>query len=174
MSLKMSPDVLMGIKNMSLDAYTSGLFDSTNKCYFLHHFCGSDDCPEAVEIIANKKFLLDYQDKFGYTALHISVRQNKPNYVKILINAGAKVNTQNVDKRTPLMTAARLGNPDIVKMLLEAGADPKLKDIDGNTAFQLTAFNDDPSICAALLIDTVSWHSSNLKNDWTLKIMEMD
>lgn len=174
MSLKMSQETLAGMKNMSIDGYKSRAFDSNNNCYMLHHFCGSDDCPEAVEIIADKKLFLDHQDKFGYTALHISVRQNKTNYVKILISAGAKLNTQNVDGRTPLMTAAHKGNPEIVKMLLDAGADPKLKDNDGNTAMQLTAFNDNPAICGGMLMNTVLWNSTPANNGWTVITMDMD
>ena len=170
----MSQETLNGMKNMSIDGYKSNAFDNDNNCYMLHHFCGSDDSPEAVEIIANKKFFLDHQDKFGYTALHISVRQNKTNYVKILINAGAKLNTQNVDGRTPLMTAAYNANPKIVKMLLDAGADPILKDKDGNTAMQLTAFNDNPAICGTILMNTVSWKSTPASNGWTMLTLDMD
>lgn len=168
MSLKMSPNTLDGLKILTMNAYQSVAFDSENNCYMLHHFCSSNDCSEAVQIIADKKFFLDHQDKFGYTALHISVRHNMTNYVKILINAGAKLNTQNVDGQTPLMTAAKDGNPEIIKILLDASADPNLKDKDGKTAMQLATLSVNPEICSILLMNP------SASNEWVIMTMDMD
>lgn len=60
----------------------------------------------------------------GHTALHLAIKNGRPDRVEELLARDADVNTNNDYGHTPLMTAISLGDVEMVETLLEAGANP--------------------------------------------------
>ena len=95
---------------------------------------------------------LDWQDKFGNTALHRCVNSNHPDIARMLIDAGADVNMQD-DKRgqTALHECVNSNHLDIARMLIDAGADVNIQDRGGSTALHRCAEQNRPEIVKMLI-----------------------
>jgi ankyrin repeat protein len=95
---------------------------------------------------------LDWQDTYGWTALHWCASQNHPGIAKMLIDAGADLNIQSTAGRTALHWCAYKNHPEILGILIDAGADLNIQDTDGWTALHYCAMWNHPGILG-LLID---------------------
>jgi len=84
---------------------------------------------------------INYQDKFGYTALHYASKKGNLEIVKLLVVAGANPKIQEKYGFTPLHEAAENDNVEVLEYLLERGGDITLGLI---TAFDRYAVGDTP------------------------------
>jgi len=71
----------------------------------------------------NKIKILETEDKYGMTAIHIACEKGIQSIVSFLITEGAGVNTQDMLGETPLHFAAYNGHLTIVKELITHNAD---------------------------------------------------
>ena len=94
---------------------------------------------------------LDWQDTYGWTALHRCASWNHPEIARMLIDAGADLNIQNVYGWTALHRCASQNHPGIAKMLIDAGADLNIKTINGWTALHRCASWNHPGILGMLI-----------------------
>ncbi|MCY3986281.1 MAG: ankyrin repeat domain-containing protein, partial [Candidatus Dadabacteria bacterium] len=81
----------------------------------------------AVRNLINEGADINFQNKFGRTALIISSEKGYLEIVKILVDAGADVNFQNKFGQTSLIRASREGHLEIVKTLIQARANLNLQ-----------------------------------------------
>ena len=82
---------------------------------------------------------LDWQDEYGWTALHWCGWYNHLGIARMLIDAGADLNIQNNAGRTALYDCALYNRPEIARMLLDAGADVDVQGMFGSTALHVCA-----------------------------------
>jgi len=61
---------------------------------------------------------INFQNKDGYTLLHVCAFTNNYNFAKILLDLGANPNIPDVNGRTPLHHAAEECNKEVLKLLL--------------------------------------------------------
>ena len=78
---------------------------------------------------------LDWQDEYGWTALHWCAYHNRPEIARMLIDAGADLNIQDSDGFTALHRCAYWNNPEIARMLIDAGADKTIKNDEGELPY---------------------------------------
>ena len=71
--------------------------------------------------------LLNFQDKYGTSALEYAAAKKDLELAKILVEAGAEVNIQDINGQTPLMTAIRRGSPELAEYFVGQGADVNTK-----------------------------------------------
>ena len=81
---------------------------------------------------------LDWQDNYGWTALHICADWNRLEITRMLLDAGADVNIQNNNGWTALHWCAYKNHPEIARMLIDAGADKTIPNNDGELPYELT------------------------------------
>ena len=79
------------------------------------------------DIIGVREALKDGADasvknRYGDSALLLSVYHGYTEIAKLLLDAGADVNAMNIDNRPALFWAEHKGNIEIIKMLKDAGA----------------------------------------------------
>jgi hypothetical protein len=77
--------------------------------------------------------LVDREDDYGFTPLHLATGEGQVEIVKFLISAGADVNAKGPYGWTSLHMAAGMNSSEMVAMLITAAADPNLKMELGNT-----------------------------------------
>lgn len=70
-----------------------------------------------VEDVINKGANMDWQDKYGNTALHYAVIQNKPALVQILKEKGTNMTLRNNEGKTPLDIANEKSKIKLVEIL---------------------------------------------------------
>ena len=95
---------------------------------------------------------VDWQDNYGWTALHICADWNRLEITRMLLDAGADVNIQDNVGRTALHVSVRHNHPEIARMLIDAGADVNIQNNNGWTALHWCAYKNHPEI-ARMLID---------------------
>lgn len=85
-----------------------------------------------VEIIGDCH-IIDRQDEYGQTSLHLASRQGYHEVSKTLIEKGANANAAGSNRRTALHAASLQADPRVVKLLLENGANIDIPDNVGET-----------------------------------------
>ena len=80
---------------------------------------------------------IDWQDDYGWSALHQCVMYNHPEIAKMLIDAGADLNIQGNRGWTALYVCARWNHLEIARMLIDAGADKTIPSNDGTLPYEL-------------------------------------
>lgn len=100
---------------------------------------------EIVELLSGNSVNINYQGKWGETALYIAAQSGREDFVKPIIEAlsNEKANidvAETVYGRSPLLIASVEGHLPIVKLLLDAGADAGICDHLGWTAKEHAAF----------------------------------
>lgn len=63
-------------------------------------------------------FLIDQEDIYGNTALHLACEEDRQDEAKILVSNGASLKTKNKEEKTPLDYC----NPKFAKQLTEIAA----------------------------------------------------
>lgn len=77
------------------------------------------DMKSHVQLLIEKRALLNVKDKNGDTAVHLACETNHVDCLKLLVDNSADVNVTNNDGRTPLHVAAENSNSKVVELLLD-------------------------------------------------------
>lgn len=86
-----------------------------------------------TKILIDAGAIVQLQDEYGTTPLHIVAGTCMSGSLQMLIDAGANVNSLDKFNRTPLHQACHSGYLDNVKVLLSSNADPNLQTTSGDT-----------------------------------------
>ena len=81
---------------------------------------------------------LDWQDEYGWTALHLCAIINHLEIARMLVDAGADMNIQDNDGWTALHRCAYWNHLEIARMLIDAGADMNIRNNDGKLPYEFT------------------------------------
>lgn len=107
-------------------------------------------CPKSLDtsLIATKEVInfLDFQDRFGWTALTYAVRDGQFKIVKFLIETGASINIKDKNGQTPLTFSTSnvyFGSRGMTRKLIKAGIKRKLN----NPQFDLQSYLDSRDNC---------------------------
>ncbi|XP_055955079.1 ankyrin repeat and SOCS box protein 16 isoform X3 [Patella vulgata] len=108
-------------------------------------YCVMTQFIEIGEILLERDpTIVNDQDRFGKSALHIAADNGLVDCVKMLLSHGAFVDIQSSEGYTPLMVCCYCkADPEsvlcIIKMLLDVGADVNIMEISSRTALQMAA-----------------------------------
>ena len=83
---------------------------------------------ELVKKLIDEGVDVNYQDKYGNTALIYASRQGNKEICNLLINYGADINIQNKLGCTALITSSNRGHKEICELLVDAGAGLEVSD----------------------------------------------
>lgn len=97
--------------------------------------------------------IVNDQDSFGNTALHIAANSGNVPIVKQLIDNKADVNIQDKYGQTPLIYASFAGVMDVVKYLVANKANLDKQTKFGQTALMKAAFGGSQHICQHLIVN---------------------
>lgn len=114
----------------------------------VHRALEVGDTSKALDLLANDPALIDSQDEFRQTPLHVAAHRGRTEAVNWLLAHKAKVNATAYNTFTPLHLAR---DSEIAKSLMKAGANPDLKDSWGNTALQGAAEGNHQEVVEAIL-----------------------
>jgi len=78
-----------------------------------------------------------FQDRLGWTPLHVAAEVSEEERVAALVLQGADVNARAANGQTPLHVAADHGSYGALRTLLDLKADPNVADAQGRTPLQL-------------------------------------
>jgi len=90
-------------------------------------------------LVLKHSYLVNVQDKDGYTALHRACYNNHLSIVEFLLENHANPNARTVDQWTPLHSACRWNNVECAEKLIEAGTDINAVTDGGVTSLHLVA-----------------------------------
>jgi ankyrin repeat protein len=107
---------------------------------------------------------INFQDKYGVTALNYASIYGFTGFADILIYYGAEIDKKSNDGTTPLMSAVWAGYDDIADLLIHNGANLESRDSEGNTPFLIAAQNGDTLMLDLLLKDGVDLFEKNNYN----------
>lgn len=88
---------------------------------------------EVVSLLAQSGCNLNSCNQKGAKAIHLAVKDKKPQTICRLIELGLKVNCKDFHSKTPLHYAARAGDVEIGKLLIQLGAKLNHVDFKGRT-----------------------------------------
>jgi len=77
---------------------------------------------------------VNFQNKYGWTPLHMAIRRDRRDMVTYLLEQGADIDRVDGVGWTPLMEAVMDDMPEICSFLLEKGADVTIANQRGGTA----------------------------------------
>ena len=89
----------------------------------------SGDLDDIKSRISKDPAKINERNEFGYSPLHMAVREGEIEIVKYLVSQGADVNVKDVFNETPLYEAVSLGKIEIVKYLVFRGSSINTKNI---------------------------------------------
>jgi ankyrin repeat protein len=107
-----------------------------------------------VDILIQKKAMVNMQDDLGDTALIIASSKGHLDVVQVLLNKGAEPNIQNVAGRTALRVAAENGHTTVVLALLKQNVDLEVRDKDENKTPLLAAAMHHHTQVVKILLDS--------------------
>eukprot|EP00667_Euglena_gracilis_P001533 EG_transcript_1533 len=108
-----------------------------------------------VEALLDSGAVLDYQNKFGQSALMAATYYQHEEVVDLLLQRGAKTELACGKGPTALLMAIETGNVPIVNRLLEAKANILRRRVDnGQTALMIAAATGDEEVALLLLMGT--------------------
>ena len=95
----------------------------------------------AASLLVKHGTEVNVQDRYGLTALHLSVKKDHDHLVRLLVTNKANVNIQDNTGETPLYSSVAKWPPrvnlNLVRMLLKHNADVNIQDEDGKTVSHL-------------------------------------
>lgn len=125
----------------SIDAVDGNLSDGEVWCTTLLMYSVCSFTPTANFFLLLEKgggSLVDVQDSWGSTALHVCARFGNAGSMEILLkDYYANPNIQNKSGETPLHEAAHYNKVECLKLLMWHGGDISLKNINGKTALDI-------------------------------------
>jgi len=77
---------------------------------------------------------INFQNKYGWTPLHMAIRRDRRAMVEYLLEQGADIDRIDGAGWTPLMEAVMDDMPELCKLLLDKGADVSIANARGGTA----------------------------------------
>ena len=89
-------------------------------------------------LLMKNRYLIQMNDDFRQTPLHIAAKRDNPEIIKLLLEYGAKIDFEDCTGQTPLHISSKYNQIENVKILLLGLASPFKEDHQGNTADQLT------------------------------------
>lgn len=84
--------------------------------------------------ILNELEDINFQNHYGWTLLHITIRREETAMVELLLKKGADIDKVDGVGWTPLMEAIMDDKPALCKLLVDHGADKKIANARGATA----------------------------------------
>jgi hypothetical protein len=132
------------IKNAETSDFWRQIPVEAEHSYTLLDSCMKGECLHVKKYFQetnNPKFLLNWVDKNGNTALICAASRGIPKMVELLLEFGADINAQNDHGRTALMEAVLWGQLTSANYILDKGA-AWLEDNDGNSAVDLSKINE--------------------------------
>ena len=115
-------------------------------------FAATKGCAEEVGILIDAGAPVDAKNRYGDTALHYAIGENRADVIRFLIENGANIILKGGTMGgTALTWAAWRGYPDIVQRLLDRGADVNAQDGNRRTALICAAEEGHTAIVQALL-----------------------
>lgn len=94
--------------------------------------------------------ILNFQDVFGNSLLHIAVQSENEECVELLLSKNVDINLQNKDGCTPIIDAVSRNNAKIMVKLLKNGANLNLKSNKENDVL-IEAWSNKKNDCARIL-----------------------
>ena len=101
---------------------------------------------ELVKKLIEYRVYINFQDKYGNTALIYASRQGNKEICNLLINYGADINIQNKYGHTALNHAIIFGSTELSSLLIKSGTD-----ISGYTPLMLAVMFRNNKICEMLI-----------------------
>ena len=89
-------------------------------------------------LLMKNRYLIQMNDDFRQTPLHIAAKRDNPEIIKLLLEYGAKIDFEDCTGQTPLHISSKYNQIENVKILLLGLASPFKEDHQGNTADKLT------------------------------------
>ena len=96
-----------------------------------------DHVDRITELFLDRGCELNGQDRFGQTALIISIQNGNTKLAESLVKRGAEVRLCNNLGMTPLMMSSEHGFTELCTLLLDAGAVINRHDLEGNTSLTM-------------------------------------
>lgn len=90
-----------------------------------------NDNYKIVELLLRSGALIDYENKDGWTTLHVTAREGSTEIVKLLLHHKADPFKTTKNGRTALHIAALHGRHKMAEVLLSAGLNPNVRDTCG-------------------------------------------
>lgn len=97
----------------------------------------NNDLEGLKEEIESGRMDINFQNKYGWTPLHMAIRRDKKEMVEYLLEQGADIDRADGAGWTPLMEAVMDDMPELCKLLLDKGADETITNARGGTAAML-------------------------------------
>lgn len=94
---------------------------------------------ELRRALNDNKYIINYQDQWGFTALMAAASGGRTEAVQILLGCGADTDLTDNNGVTAMMCAVQRGHIDVVDLLLDAGARTDLCDMEGCNVFMCAA-----------------------------------
>jgi len=135
------------------------------------HLAAKNDQSAVIHALLEKNddahYLVNENDQFDNTPLHLACQFGFLETVKVLLKYDADIDNKNEDEQTPFHLAAKHGHVDVVQCLVEANRSAIFhKDEDDNTALHLAATEKMTYTVDALLSEGASVFEKN-DNNWT-------
>jgi ankyrin repeat protein len=105
----------------------------------LLHDAASKGDLNAVKVQLENGALIDEKDKYGYSALSLTVHEKHLTCARLLLERKADPNTRDEMHHTPLMVAAGDGNKSLMELLITNGANVNAVAKTGCTALHIAA-----------------------------------
>lgn len=100
----------------------------------------------------SNRFVLDWVNSWGATALHVAAQFGEFDVAQLLIDFGADVDAPDLEGNSPLHYASSWGNLTVVRLLIELGCQHSVKNNEGFTALEY-AYS-----CVVFLHRSVNYH----------------
>ncbi|MBU1668930.1 ankyrin repeat domain-containing protein [bacterium] len=93
-----------------------------------------NDLEALKQAIESGNMDVNFQNKYGWTPLHMAIRRDRREMVEYLVGQGADIDRVDGAGWTPLMEAVMDDMPELCKLLLDNGADVTIANARGGTA----------------------------------------
>jgi len=82
---------------------------------------------ELIKLLIYHGAQVDWQGRFGWTALHMAAKADRVDSIQALLEGGAKIDLVDTRGRSALTKASDMASKSAIKFLLENGATPQLQ-----------------------------------------------
>jgi ankyrin repeat protein len=126
------------------------------------------DHETVMRLIKINPKIVNWCDKYKFTALHGAAGEEDTEMVKLLVSQGADINAQNDMGITPLHMCAY---PQMARLLISLGANIELRSSDGNTPLlELCTEPEREDVIQVLLESGANVNVKNLRSETPLEI----
>ena len=132
------------------DSISFRLWKDKDKSNALIYLIKNRRTDEALFLIENDVFKLDYANNRKENALSESIKTENSDVIIALMEHGAPISNSGIEN--PVFIAVRTGNPTIIDTLIKNGAKLDSLDKDGNNALHYVAFSKNTSAIVEYLL----------------------